>query len=180
MNSRAAGFSLIELVVTLVIVGILLGVALPSYSAYLQNAKIRTAASSVQTGLQLARTQAILLNLPVDFTRTSATGAGWSVGLQSAAVCPIAVLPNCPLIESKSNQEGGIQEVEVGGSTLTVSFNGFGQNTTGATTITFENSIGGVCAPGGPMRCLNVVIAPGGQARICDPAVVDVNDSRHC
>jgi type IV fimbrial biogenesis protein FimT len=39
---------------------------------------------------------------------------------------------------------------------------------------------GMACAPTGPIRCLMVVIAPGGQSKVCDPAATTVGDTRSC
>jgi type IV fimbrial biogenesis protein FimT len=36
------------------------------------------------------------------------------------------------------------------------------------------------CAPSGPIRCLMVVISPGGQSKVCDPAATSVGDTRSC
>jgi type IV fimbrial biogenesis protein FimT len=50
--------SLIELVVSLVIIGSLLALAAPNYTAWIQNTKIRTTAEAMLNGLQMARTEA--------------------------------------------------------------------------------------------------------------------------
>ncbi|MCC6472780.1 MAG: hypothetical protein IT514_03450, partial [Burkholderiales bacterium] len=43
------------------------------------------------------------------------------------------------------------------------------------------NPSGGACAAdGGPMRCLNVLVSPGGQIKMCDPAVAATGDTRRC
>lgn len=44
---RRFGFTLIELMITIAIVGILAGIALPAYSSYVEKSKIRTAQADV-------------------------------------------------------------------------------------------------------------------------------------
>ena len=47
--------------------------------------------------------------------------------------------------------------------------------------VNVTNPTGGACvASSGPMRCLRIVVTPGGQARMCDTAVTDTSDSRKC
>jgi type IV fimbrial biogenesis protein FimT len=51
----------------------------------------------------------------------------------------------------------------------------------GGTAIIDITSTQGVCVDaGGEMRCLRINIAPGGESRLCDPAVTDANDPRIC
>lgn len=65
------GFSLIELVVVIAILAVLLGLGMPSLTAYLENAKVRAAAENLLAGLQQARAEAIRLNTPVEFLLTN-------------------------------------------------------------------------------------------------------------
>jgi type IV fimbrial biogenesis protein FimT len=48
------------------------------------------------------------------------------------------------------------------------------------TQIDITNPSGGACQPAGPMRCLRITIASGGNMRMCDPAVIDATDPRFC
>lgn len=59
------GFSIIEIAVTLVVLGMLLASAVPSMSAWVRNAKLRNQAESLQTGLQQARNEAVRRNRPI-------------------------------------------------------------------------------------------------------------------
>ncbi len=52
------GFTLIELMVTIVIVAILLGIAVPEFSTFMKNNRIATAASELLADLALARSEA--------------------------------------------------------------------------------------------------------------------------
>lgn len=56
---RQTGFSITELMVTLVVAAILLGVAAPSMQGAAQNARISTAHNALTGSLQLARSEAI-------------------------------------------------------------------------------------------------------------------------
>lgn len=59
---RNRGFSLIELMVVIAILGLLLAIGIPSFATWLRNVQIRNAAESLQSGLQFARTEALRRN----------------------------------------------------------------------------------------------------------------------
>jgi len=201
---RTRGMTLVEIAVGLVIVGLLMVLALPNFSQWLQNSQIRTAAEVIQSGLQLARTEAVRRNIFVQFVLGA--GSAWTVG------CAVPDLgdadadgqPDCPAtIQSRAAAEGTVNAVvttsEVVANTGaaaaaplfagTVTFNGMGRVvTTGvsASLVAGDNAIyaisnptGGSCAAVGPMRCLRVVVSTGGQVRMCDPALAST-DPRGC
>ena len=83
------------------------------------------------------------------------------------------------------------KDVLAQGDAGSVFFNGFGAVTAGAgglnaageVILAINNLSGGQCVPAGPMRCMNVRAAPGGQVRVCDPqaqGIATVRDSRAC
>ena len=159
------GFSLIELAVGMVIISILLASAAPSFQNWIQSTQIRTAAEAMLNGLQLARTEAVRLNTPVQFALL--TGSGWRVG----CVTPTATCP--ATIQSRSSTEGSANAA-VTADQATIAFSGLGRVTplpAGNVNINITNPGGGACAPSGPMRCMRVVISTGGQIRMCDPAL---------
>lgn len=167
LNSHTAqhGYTLIELAIGMVIVAVLLAAAAPSFRNWIQSSQIRNAAEAIQNGLQLARAEAVRLNSPVQFAL--GTGSDWNVGcITVTAACPAT-------IQSRPSAEGSAN-VSVAATQATIAFNGLGRVTpapAGDININITNSVGGSCAPSGPMRCLRVVTTIGGQIRMCDPAL---------
>ncbi len=82
-NKRQAGVTMIELMIGIALLGVLIGMGVPTFRSWLQNSQIRTAADRVINGVQLARSEAIRRNKPVEFDLR--TGANWSVVLVSPA-----------------------------------------------------------------------------------------------
>ncbi len=183
------GFSIIELSVAMTIAGVLLALGAPAMSGYLQNARLGTAAQSIYGGLQMARAEAVKRNQQVEFVLTNSalestsadavsldvTGRNWVVRQRASASAVYA------LVEQKAAGQdlGG---VAVAADAPAVVFNSLGGTVAGGpTTIVLTNPVLGACAPGGPVRCWNVVVAPGGQVRLCNPdASLAAGDTRRC
>lgn len=191
LNTRHSqqGFTMIELMVGVIVIGILAAVGAPSLRSWVQNAQIRTTAEAIQNGLQLARAGAVHRNGLVRFQLTdnltsacalSTTSSNWVVS-QDDATDPAIAATRCAttasdttpprIIQTRSSAEGSSNAVVAAGQSSFI-FNGLGRTTNVAATvtITISNTIGGSCTPAGPMRCLNVIVTTGGQIRMCDPA----------
>lgn len=153
-----SGFTLIELMVAVVILGILSTLAFPSFQTMLRNTQVRNAAESVLNGLQRTRAQAVALNNNVSFT----------LGNDSSWV--IRDVIRNQQIEERVNTAEGSKNVTV--------------TTIGNSTITFNN-VGGVVAAAavqqfdfeaeGSDRPLRVVVGLGGSVRMCDPNLPSSN-----
>jgi type IV fimbrial biogenesis protein FimT len=70
-STHDEGFSLIELLVGITIMGILLVMGVPSFKNWIQNAQIRTATEAIQNGLEMARSEAVRRNALVRFQLTT-------------------------------------------------------------------------------------------------------------
>jgi len=187
------GFTLIEIMIALVIVSILLFAAAPAFTAWIQNTRIRTTGDSILTGLQLARAEAVRRNTPMSLSLTdsadntcalSTAGTSWVIsqanpaGACGTAPSDTAAPPDPRIFQTRTASEGsGNTTVAAQDSVFT--YNGMGRLTAAPTApgnIDIRNPAGGACAPGGPMRCLRIVVSLGGLgnlgglARMCDPA----------
>ncbi len=83
---KVKGFTLLELMVTLVVASILLTIAVPSFQAYLSAGRVRTQADLFMAAIASARGEAIKLNQVVTICERNAGGTacadngGWENG----------------------------------------------------------------------------------------------------
>jgi type IV fimbrial biogenesis protein FimT len=103
LNRHSNGVTLIELMIGLTIISCLLLVGMPSFTIWIQDLQIRGAAESIQSGLLLARSEAIRRNRPVQLALADAGGlVEWRIGCVPAdAGCP-------DLIAERKRGEGGL------------------------------------------------------------------------
>lgn len=193
MNAHR-GFSLIELIVGIVILGVLMAMAAPRFSDWLRNARIRTAAEAIQNGLQLARAEAVRRNATVRFQLVSTiddtcalatTGPHWVVSMVNpAGQCATAPSDTAaPRIIQVRNRAEGSEQTQVAAGQSAFVFNALGRlmPVPGANVeIDISSTTGGTCvASGGSVRCLRLVVSAGGQIRMCDPAL-PAGDAQAC
>jgi type IV fimbrial biogenesis protein FimT len=178
----------------------ILTMGVPAFANFLQNQKLRDAASMTLAEANLARAEAIRLNSNVDFVLTDdepdvsnfttigASLTGRNLLVRGNVYNPATGQPQARLLDVKLHREGsGQRDADTGGVALTsttglVTFTPLGGTTLAADEIIqITNPAGGDCkSAGGTMRCLNVVITRGGQVRLCDPAVTTAGDTRAC
>lgn len=194
------GVTLIELMIGIAIVSLLMVIGAPSFGLWIQNTQTRTAAESIQNGLQIARTEAVRRNMNVRFSLTDASGTvAWTVDC-------VNVTADCPAgIQSRSGGEGGVNAragvsvaalpspIPVGhfntalaagtGLPAGVTFDGMGRvptfnpdgtvNNDDITRVDVTNVKAGV-------RRMVIVIGTGGQTRMCDPAIALATNPQGC
>ncbi|MCZ7563626.1 MAG: hypothetical protein M5U08_07250 [Burkholderiales bacterium] len=76
----ARGLTIIELLTGLVLLGILMVLAMPTFVQMLHNQKLRAGAESISAGLQIARTEALRRNAQVEFLLTDTEPVEDNVG----------------------------------------------------------------------------------------------------
>ncbi len=174
-RNRQPGFSLIELVMTLAVLGIVIALGMPAFGTWIMNTRIRTTADSIANGLQVARNEAVRRNAAVQFAM-AATGSSWTVSC-------VAVAPACPNtgpIQARATGEGSSDSITVTPNNgLTITFNGFGMM---SAPVLAGNGVASFDIDGpdtAESRELRITIQAGGNVRMCDPQTT-APDPRAC
>jgi type IV fimbrial biogenesis protein FimT len=193
MKHLRRGFSLVEMMVVVAIMGILMGIAIPSFQSYLVNNQVMTAAEMFLGSVMQAKAEAasqnvtseILLTISgpeeVEAATSSANAAGWMVRYGQAG--------SRVYVDGKRLDEDGQGGVLITGTPPLVTFTSLGGTmlanlTPPVTTATFAftSPNNGACSPGGPVRCKTVMITATGRVKLCDPMITTTspNDPRAC
>jgi type IV fimbrial biogenesis protein FimT len=189
MARTQRGFNLIEVLVTLTVLGVLIALGAPSIAEWLQGQRIRAGAEAIANGLQVARAEAIKQNLPMVFGLEPPT-TGWTVCPATVAPCD-STTPTGSFIQNRSGEEGSgnanVKQIPDGQTLVTFSPLGavLTTNLDGQPPLTqvdvFYNDLNLCSWNGGTTRCLRVVISPGGSVRMCDPTPgIVAPDTRAC
>lgn len=196
-TSRAAGFTLIELMITIALLALLMLLAVPAFSAWISDAKVRNAAEGLQTALRQAQATAIARNRTTAFALTSATPALNAAPAANASNWYAQILPLSGSDESSTTATNYVQGSKVAtqnGVSITgpalVCFSALGKQLTLSATATGLSTActapsddTGVPATGytlsrnGAQRRLKVLVYLGGRVLMCDSAKTLSNDN---
>lgn len=199
---KQKGFSIIEIAVVLVVVGMMLMGAMPIMSEWLRNAKLRNQSEALQSGLQQARNEAVRRNQAITFYLVSgdnanvldgtcvvsASGTSWVVSVRDpAGECDAA-----PAVTSTQSTNPLIVRTHVGADGASgVAVSGLAADgTTAASSVTFDafgRASGNLAridiayaSSQSSDRPLRINISPAGMVRTCDTSVTESSDPRLC
>lgn len=179
------GFTLIELMVTLSLVGVLFVLGLPSFTTWIRNSQVRSVAEALQDGLRVAQTEAVRRNHsvllsftndanPVKNPNTAAGGRNWVTQTVSSPFVDDGV--------SEFIRSGVLSEVASGVAVASdpvinaVCFDANGRITKNDTPAAAPSTAACVAqravfnvSHAGSDRALRIIVQIGGQVRMCDP-----------
>jgi type IV fimbrial biogenesis protein FimT len=191
---RAAGFTLIELMVTVSIFALLTVLAVPTMQKWVANAKVRAVADSLQNGIRLAQTEALRRSRQVVFaltnTQTPQTGftASFANGVNTGSYWAAQTIPADPSESAVLVGSGVIlsngSPVQIVGPPVALCFNSAGRlvqqvapGPAGISCIAPTLVVNGVTQWQYQVSLtpladhpLTVEVALGGQIRLCDPS----------
>lgn len=204
---RSAGFSLIEVMVSVVIMGILLMAGIPAMSAWIANARVKSMADFYLDGVRLARNGALQKNaasrwvlttnangqydwqvdwcFPVSVSPCDTAGV-WSTPTVASANDPNAASPSFSVFHSATSQPPPTQVTitPTPGNALAIYFNSYGWVNTAVQPylrqLRFDASANFNPNPASPdVRPAAISINLSGISERCDPLAA-ATDSRAC
>ena len=155
------GVTLVELMVTLVVLAVGATLAAPGFSQMIASYKVRSTAEGILGGLNYARTEALRRNTAVTFALAPG-GSGWTV----------TISPSVEL-QSRSDSDPPIVASSTAATSVTFLATGLLQTGSQMSQVTVSSLV-----PGTHTRRINVF--GGGLIRLCDPAVTTPDDPRRC
>ena len=200
--ARHRGFTILELMIGVALLGLLMMLAFPTFTTMMNNARLRAATESILSGLQATRAEALKRNQTAEFMlmaevpdedayttfNANTTGPHWAVRMLDTAGLPVAFVEGRSALEGSGKSDVADLFARVNAASLpaagSIRFDALGRTNVGTVNATFDvqPSDPSLCrASGGDMRCLRVVVTPGGRVRMCDPSVpAAANETRSC
>lgn len=168
-NHTALGFTLIELLIVLSIIGITLGIAVPSFQSLIASNRLTASANSLASALQLAKSEAIKSNYLVIVSRNTTWANGWVVFADKNQNGSQATDGTEPTISSFDALSTGF--------TVNPDYNSVTYRPDGRST-TFGSFY--FCSPTNTSDFRRVVIAATGRVRVETPATSGIPYATNC
>ncbi|MCL2346329.1 MAG: GspH/FimT family pseudopilin [Desulfobulbus sp.] len=189
---RQPGFTLIELVIVMLVIGILAMLAAPNFVVWRANTEIRSVAEALQNDIRLAQNEAFRRNRQVALILTNGTPTNDGSTFTAASTAKSWAIIALPLVDAAGETESLISSyIRSGGTQITgtdgsgdalkaICFNSVGRLTASSGIANANDEQCAAPATTAPLifavansagnRPLQIQVRLGGQVRMCDPA----------
>lgn len=185
LKRRSSGFSLVELMVAVSVLAILTAVAMPNFMTWIRNARVRTVADALQSGMRVAQGEAQRRTHTVVFFLTNSKACNTTAtAVAGGSYWQARTVPNALLTGdvAEALQCGVLTDVSSGinlsSTTTALCFGGDGRQTTqtnpasigvncAAAAASYDVAPAAVSAENRPLR---VLVSLAGSIRLCDPS----------
>jgi len=147
------GFTLLELMTTIMVAAVLAVLTIPMYSSYVRNQRVKTAAYDLVYALTLARGEALKRNAPV-VVEASPDGwqFGWSVATTGGSPVTLHSHETPTFLDSNGDPTSYLTFTPANGNDVT--YNGSGRLTAPVATFTIASASGSTAEI--PPRCVAI------------------------
>jgi len=161
---RSFGFTLIDLLITLAVTSILLTIGIPSFSAQVQNTRVKTATQSLLEALDVTRTQAVFSNKRATIAKQTDWEHGWEIFVDKDND---GIRDNNEDVMAQQEKFTGIRIVANRWIKNNVSYIGSGEsrNANGTAHGAFQAGTFTIC-PEGKGKGYELILARGGRVRM--------------
>ncbi len=163
-SNAQRGFTLIELIVVMIVLGILLSMAVPSFTGLMDSIRVKRAGDAVSAFLVNAKSEAIKRNTTVRaVVQVANSGTTWCVGMTTASTCDCQTVNSCQIdgvdrtVSSTAYKKIVLNEPDTGHAFV---FSALRGTVTGNETVELESD---------NAQKLNVVVGMTGRIRLCSP-----------
>jgi len=168
---KKRGFTLIELMVAVSLFGLLLALAIPTYTNFISNSQVRNAAEAMLNGVLAAQTAAVNANTQTQLIVTP--GTGWQIQFVNpdTSIPAQAPVPPAPYLLTESAPQATVTPKPAGATELT--FDAFGRIIPNADTSASISCLIVTNNGYASARTLWVIVSNSTQAtgtKLCDPA----------
>lgn len=171
--ARQRGLTLVELLVAMALMVMLLFLAAPNFTTWINNTRVRTVAEVLQNGVRFAQAEAIRRNRSVVFYLTNAEPSLAAAAVANGTNWGARTLPLFPADIPAFVKGGALSDVAAGvtiNGPAAICFNSAGQQVTvaaegcAAAAATYD-----VARLPQADRSMRIVVSLGGRVRMCDP-----------
>jgi type IV fimbrial biogenesis protein FimT len=127
------GFTLVELMITLVILGIVTTIAVPSYRDFTLNQRVKTATQDLYMTLMLARSEAIKRNGSVIIVKNTNWEDGWAITTDSSKSYSDCVSDSTDCLKI----EGDHASIDIANGPTSITYKGTGR-LSGGSNVSFD------------------------------------------